>query len=338
MEAGGAAPAKHPPWATPGRLLALLCGMSLLIYTDRGCISSNGVNGAAATEGTAGHGVTGDFHLSLTQDGILPAAFMVGLMVSTPLFALASRHYNALRLVGVGLGVWVLAAAGCGLSLGFASLLACRMAVGVGEASFVALAVPFIGGCCGLVTGSQPAQRVGVQAVVGNVPGAPHAAPPASRRQRAAGQEDALAGGLLPHQPLRLCAGLSVWRHGCGGALLARRLPHRGGGHAALCGLLPPGAAHRAARQPDGGGGGGKGGQQHWRRPPRQPAQARRVPSSRPVPPGVPGLRLHRGRHVLLRGVPGGAGVLGAQGWAGRVPRPRAHRRYGLRGRHRGHR
>lgn len=71
---------------------------------------------------------------------------MVGLLASSPIFAEASKHLNAFRLIGLGLGVWTLAAAGCGLSIGFASLLLCRMAVGVGEASFVALASPFIGG------------------------------------------------------------------------------------------------------------------------------------------------------------------------------------------------
>lgn len=87
----------------------------------------------------------GDFGLSLFEDGLLPAAFMVGLLVSSPLFAEASKHYNAFRLIGIGLGVWAVAVAGCGLSVGFVSLLLCRMAVGVGEASFVALASPFIG-------------------------------------------------------------------------------------------------------------------------------------------------------------------------------------------------
>ena len=55
------------------------------------------------------------------------------------------RYANAFRLIGVGLGVWTLAVAGCGLALGFWSLAVCRMLVGVGEASFVALASPFIG-------------------------------------------------------------------------------------------------------------------------------------------------------------------------------------------------
>ena len=79
------------------------------------------------------------------QDGLLPAAFMIGLLASSPIFAEASKHHNAFRLIGIGLAVWTVAAAGCGLAPGFGTLLVCRAAVGVGEASFVALAAPFIG-------------------------------------------------------------------------------------------------------------------------------------------------------------------------------------------------
>lgn len=70
----------------------------------------------------------------------------VGLLVSSPIFAEASKHVNAFRLIAVGLGIWTLSTAGCGVSVGFWSLILCRMLVGVGEASFVALASPFIGG------------------------------------------------------------------------------------------------------------------------------------------------------------------------------------------------
>ncbi|EFN51305.1 hypothetical protein CHLNCDRAFT_8328, partial [Chlorella variabilis] len=133
-----------PAWATPKRLLILFCVMCLFIYLDRGMIASNGVNGAAATPEHPASGIQGDFGLSLFQDGLLPAAFMVGLLASSPVFAEASKHRNGFRLIGTGLAVWTAAAAGCGLAPGFASLLLCRMAVGVGEASFVALAAPFI--------------------------------------------------------------------------------------------------------------------------------------------------------------------------------------------------
>jgi MFS transporter, Spinster family, sphingosine-1-phosphate transporter len=42
----------------------------------------------------------------------------VGLLGSSPIFAEASKHYNAFRLIAVGLSVWTLAAAGCGFAIG----------------------------------------------------------------------------------------------------------------------------------------------------------------------------------------------------------------------------
>eukprot|EP00887_Chlorella_sp_A99_P000167 scaffold13.g167.t1 len=156
----GAATAPAAAWLTPGRLLVLFCCMCIFVYLDRGMIASNGVNGAPAAAGNStapggggaprgasaagGSGIQGDFGLSLFQDGLLPAAFMVGLLASSPIFAEASKHHNALRLIGAGLAAWTAATAGCGLAPGFGVLLVCRMAVGVGEASFVALASPFI--------------------------------------------------------------------------------------------------------------------------------------------------------------------------------------------------
>lgn len=62
---------------------------------------------------------------------------------------------SAFRLLGLGMGVWTLAAAGCGASWNFGSLMFFRAFVGVGEASFVALAAPFIGGSCKILCGSE---------------------------------------------------------------------------------------------------------------------------------------------------------------------------------------
>lgn len=42
----------------------------------------------------------------------------VGLLVSSPIFAEASKHVNAFRLIALGLAVWTLATAGCGLAVG----------------------------------------------------------------------------------------------------------------------------------------------------------------------------------------------------------------------------
>ena len=88
--------------------------------------------------------VQGDLQLTNFQDGCLPAAFMVGLIAASPVFAALSKTQQPFHLVGFGLSVWAAAVAAGGASWSFWSLLLCRMAVGVGEASFVVLAAPFI--------------------------------------------------------------------------------------------------------------------------------------------------------------------------------------------------
>ena len=110
----------------------------------------------------------GDFGLSLLQDGILPAAFMVrpsyldllavwhtqgsfvepmwrqvGLLISSPLFAEASKHCNAFRLIAIGLGVWTLATAGCGVAVGARLLAQARSASGCKPRSACGLQILF---------------------------------------------------------------------------------------------------------------------------------------------------------------------------------------------------
>ncbi|KAF3439140.1 hypothetical protein FNV43_RR17415 [Rhamnella rubrinervis] len=121
----------------------------MLNYVDRGAIASNGVNGSLGTcteSGicTSGSGIQGDFNLNNFQDGVLSSAFMVGLLVSSPIFASLAKSHNPFRLIGVGLSVWTFATAGCGISFNFWSIALFRMLVGVGEASFISLAAPFI--------------------------------------------------------------------------------------------------------------------------------------------------------------------------------------------------
>ncbi|KAL6218404.1 hypothetical protein ACLB2K_011618 [Fragaria x ananassa] len=105
---------KRPSWFTPKRLLLIFCVINLINYVDRGAISSNGVNG----------------NLEICENGIC-----------TPPTGI---HVNPFRLIGVGLSVWTFAVTGCGFSFSFLSLFICRMLVGVGEASFISLAAPFI--------------------------------------------------------------------------------------------------------------------------------------------------------------------------------------------------
>ncbi|GAB2283039.1 hypothetical protein Dimus_017570 [Dionaea muscipula] len=139
----------NPSWFTPKRLLLVFCIINLLNYVDRGAIASNGVNGSLETctqSGvcTSGSGIQGDFNLNNFQDGVLSSAFMVGLLLASPIFASLAKSHNPFRLIGVGLSVWTFATAGCGSSFNFWSIAVCRMLVGVGEASFISLAAPFI--------------------------------------------------------------------------------------------------------------------------------------------------------------------------------------------------
>ncbi|RDX76549.1 putative sphingolipid transporter spinster-like 2, partial [Mucuna pruriens] len=135
-------------WFTPKRLLGIFCVINMLNYLDRGAIASNGVNGSLGTcEGgtcKSGTGIQGDFKLNNFEDGILSSAFMVGLLVASPIFASLAKSINPFRLIGVGLSVWTLATLCCGFSFNFWSIAVCRMLVGVGEASFISLAAPFI--------------------------------------------------------------------------------------------------------------------------------------------------------------------------------------------------
>lgn len=147
--AGNSSPSSKPTWFTPKRLLVIFCIINMLNYIDRGVIASNGVNGSRGTcteSGicTGGSGIQGDFKLSYFEDGVLSSAFMVGLLVASPIFASLSKSHNPFRLIGVGLSVWTVATAGCGCSFEFWSITICRMLVGVGEASFISLAAPFI--------------------------------------------------------------------------------------------------------------------------------------------------------------------------------------------------
>ncbi|KAH9620806.1 hypothetical protein KSS87_012575 [Heliosperma pusillum] len=138
-----------PSWFTPKRLLLIFCIINMINYVDRGAIASNGVNGSLGTcteSGvcTSGNGIQGDFNLDNFQDGVLSSAFMVGLLVASPIFASLAKSHNPFRLIGVGLSVWTFATAGCGSSFNFWSIAIFRMLVGVGEASFISLAAPFI--------------------------------------------------------------------------------------------------------------------------------------------------------------------------------------------------
>nr|GFB68317.1 probable sphingolipid transporter spinster homolog 2 [Tanacetum cinerariifolium] len=83
----------NPSWFTPKRLLVIFCVINMINYVDRGAIASNGLNGSprvCAKNGVCssrGSGIQGDFDLSNFKDGVISSAFMVGLLVASPIFA-----------------------------------------------------------------------------------------------------------------------------------------------------------------------------------------------------------------------------------------------------------
>ena len=85
-----------------------------------------------------------EFGLSNAQTGLFMSLFMVGYMLTSPLFGYFGDRKSRPMLMGVGVVIWSLATFASGLSEFFWPLLIARALVGVGEASFATLAPPFI--------------------------------------------------------------------------------------------------------------------------------------------------------------------------------------------------
>ena len=141
-----------PKWFSPKRLLYLLCLVAIALYLDRGVVSSAAVSGQPpggsdeddASKDEKGYGLQGEFNVDYAEYGVLQSVFVIGLLVGAPIFSELSRSVNAFTLIAIGLGACAVGDLGCALSPNFQFLLLMRIIVGVGEASFVALAAPFI--------------------------------------------------------------------------------------------------------------------------------------------------------------------------------------------------
>ena len=79
--------------------------------------------------------------------GMLQSAFIVGFAVSSIFFASLIRSKGAFYVIAMGLVVWVIAAIGAGIAFRFhcfGGIFIARMLSGVGEASFVGSAAPWL--------------------------------------------------------------------------------------------------------------------------------------------------------------------------------------------------
>lgn len=112
----------------PGAILALLTGLNLLNYLDRLVVS------AVLPK------VQEELGLSNFVGGLLATVFLVGYMVTSPVFGALGDRTRRVALIALGIVMWSAATVGSGLATGAASLIAARALVGVGEASYATLA------------------------------------------------------------------------------------------------------------------------------------------------------------------------------------------------------
>lgn len=129
----------------PQVILALLTALNLLNYLDRYVLSV--VLPAAQDE----------LRFSNFVGGALATVFLVGYFATSPFFGTMSdraRQGGRKKLIALGIAVWSLATVASGLAHGTASLLAARVFVGVGEASYATIAPT-------LIDDVAPAQRKG---------------------------------------------------------------------------------------------------------------------------------------------------------------------------------
>ena len=115
--------------------LWMLTFVNLICYVDRYIIT------AVAPK------VEIEFGLTHAQTGLFMSLFMVGYMLTSPLFGYFGDRKSRPLLMGAGVLIWSFATFASGLAELFWPLLIARALVGVGEAAFATLAPPFIRDC-----------------------------------------------------------------------------------------------------------------------------------------------------------------------------------------------
>jgi MFS family permease len=113
-----------PRTTTLGPAIVPLLGLVILInYVDRGNLA------------TAAPLIKDQLELSATEIGLLLSAFFWSYTPGQILAGWLSERINPYRTLALGLALWALATAASGLATGFASLLALRVLLGLGESA-----------------------------------------------------------------------------------------------------------------------------------------------------------------------------------------------------------
>ena len=111
----------------PYSLLALLTGLNLFNYFDRFILAS------------VAESVRVDFALNDADLGSLSSAFMLGYFLTCPIFGYLGDRGARKWMIAGGIFVWSLATVRCGYATTFGELMAYRVLVGFGEASYATL-------------------------------------------------------------------------------------------------------------------------------------------------------------------------------------------------------
>jgi MFS transporter, Spinster family, sphingosine-1-phosphate transporter len=112
--------------------LAFLTGLNLFNYMDRYVLASV-VPPLKAELGFTDAAI-----------GWLTSAFMIGYFATAPIFGYLGDRWRRKGLIAAGIALWSLGTMLSGFSNGFWTLLACRVLVGLGEASYAVLAPAWI--------------------------------------------------------------------------------------------------------------------------------------------------------------------------------------------------
>jgi MFS family permease len=108
-------------------ILALLTTLNLVNYIDRYLVMAVGPR------------FKGDLQLSNGGLGLVEAAFMIGYLITSPIFGRLGDRHARRGLIAAGVALWSVATVVSGLAHSAGSMLAARIAVGVGEASYATI-------------------------------------------------------------------------------------------------------------------------------------------------------------------------------------------------------
>jgi MFS family permease len=103
------------------RLVLLVTASVFINYIDRGNLA------------TAAPLMQDQLHLSASQLGVLLSAFYYGYVVCMPAMGWLAERYGAKRVLAAGVAIWSIATLTTGFAGSFATLLALRILLGVGE-------------------------------------------------------------------------------------------------------------------------------------------------------------------------------------------------------------